>query len=371
SWTGPAPSETASALVYTDRSIYRPLQKVLWKAIVYRGRADLARWHVMPQSPVTLSLVDANGQVAESKTVSSNAYGSAAGEFVIPAGRALGAGGVRGAASIRVEEYKRPTFEAKLDDSKDAVRLNRTATFRGESRYYFGLPVTNGSVAWRVTREAEYPWGGWGWWGGGRPAGAETVATGRTSLAADGTFAVTFTPKAEERAGKDVTYRYRLLADVTDDGGETRFAERSFRLGFVSVKARLERSTNFFLEGKSGEAQIVRTDLDGAPRPGKGTWRLLRLVGPEKTLLPAEFPSKQSENSVSPSEPVAAPNGGPTSAGSKEFLTPGDLLRPRWSTAYSVDEWLHAWKDGAETASGAVTHDANGEATLELPALPA
>ena len=131
----------------------------------------------------------------------------------------------RAAASIRVEEYKRPTFETTLDVPKDPLRLNRPATFRGGSKYYFGLPVTNGSVAWRVTREAEYPWW-WGWWGGSRPAGAETVATGRASLAADGTFAVTFTPKADERAGKDVTYRYRLSADVTDEGGETRSAER-------------------------------------------------------------------------------------------------------------------------------------------------
>ena len=374
-WNRPAPSEVSSALVYTDRSIYRPLQKVLWKAVVFSGRGDLARWRVTPQTPVTLTLVDANGQAVESKTVSSNAYGSAAGEFAIPAGRALGAWTVRcatgGAASIRVEEYKRPTFEATLDVPKDPLRLNRPATFRGASRYYFGLPVTNGSVAWRVTREAEYPWWWWGWWGGARPAGAETVATGKASLAADGTFAVTFTPKADERAGKDVTYRYRLSADVTDEGGETRSQERSFRLGFVSVKARMERSTNFFLEGKKGESTIVRTDLDGAPRAGKGTWRLLKLVGPEKTLLPAEFPSKQSENSSSASEKGAAPNGGLTSAGSKEFQTPGDLLRPRWSTDYSVDQWLHAWKDGAETASGAVTHDAKGEAKLELPALPA
>ncbi|MGE5716295.1 MAG: MG2 domain-containing protein, partial [Acidobacteriota bacterium] len=238
-WNRPTPSETSSALVYTDRSIYRPLQKVLWKAVVFRGRSDLARWHVVPQTPVTLTLFDANGQAVETKTVSSNAYGSAAGEFAIPAGRALGAWSVRcatgGAASIRVEEYKRPTFETTLDVPKDALRLNRPATFRGGSRYYFGLPVTNGSVSWRVTREAEYPWWWWGWWGGARPAGAETVATGKASLAADGTFAVTFTPKADERAGKDVTYRYRLSADVTDEGGETRTAERSFRLGFVSV----------------------------------------------------------------------------------------------------------------------------------------
>ena len=375
-WSRPAPSGTSSALVYTDRSIYRPLQKVLWKAVVFSGRSDLARWRVTPQAPVTLTLVDANGQTVESKTVSSNAYGSAAGEFTIPAGRALGGWSVRcatgGAAAIRVEEYKRPTFETTLEVPKDALRLNRPATFRGGSRYYFGLPVTNGSVAWRVTREAEYPpW--WGWWGGSRPAQAETVATGKASLAQDGTFTVTFAPKADERAGKDVTYRYRLSADVTDEGGETRTAERSFRLGFVSVKARVEKEKNFFLEGKrgKGEVKITRTDLDGAPRPGKGTWRLFRLASPEKTLLPAEFLSKQSESADGPGEAVAAQNGADSARGSKEFQTPGDLLRPRWSTAYSVDEWLHAWKDGVEASSGDVTHDAKGEAMLELPALPA
>ncbi len=49
--------------------------------------------------------------------------------------------------------------------------------------------------------------------------------------------------------------------------------------------------------------------------------------------------------------------------------TPGDLLRPRWSTGYSVEEWLRSWKDGPEEASGALTHDAKGEAKVELPAL--
>jgi len=369
------PGETASALVYTDRSIYRPLQKVLWKAIVYRGRADQAKFRVAPAATVSVSLVDANGQAVESKTVTTNAYGSAAGEFAIPVGRALGAWNVRcdwgGAASIRVEEYKRPTFETTLEESKDPLRLNRPATFRGDSRYYFGLPVTNGNVTWRVTREPEYPsWWWWGWLGAGRAASLETVATGNTALGADGKFSVTFTPKADERAGKDVTYRYRLSADVTDEGGETRSAERSFRLGFVSVKARLEKSTNFFLEGKKGEAQIVRTDLDGAPRQGKGTWRLLRLVQPEKAVLPADLPSKQSENAGLTNETRAAKDGG-ARASALDVTTPGDLLRPRWSIGYSVEEWLHAWKDGAEAASGAATHDTKGEAKLELPALPA
>jgi alpha-2-macroglobulin len=364
-WARPAPGEASSALVYTDRSIYRPLQKVLWKAVLYRGRADEARFRVAPGATASVTLVDANGQAVESKTVTTNAYGSAAGEFALPAGRALGAWAVRcdsgGAASIRVEEYKRPTFEATLAEAKDSLRLNRPATFRGEARYYFGLPVANGTVAWRVTREPEYPWWWWwGWRGGAGAAGAETVATGSAALSQDGTFSVTFTPKADERAGKELTYRYRISADVTDEGGETRSADRVFRLGFVSVKAIVERTGGFFLEGKRGEARIVRTDLDGEPRPGKGTWRLLGLVSPDKPVLPADLP-KNSETSGAPGKKGAA----------GDVITPGDLLRPRWSTEYSVDEWLHSWRDGAEEGSGSLTHDAKGEAKIDLPALPA
>ncbi len=365
-WARPKAGEISSALVYTDRSIYRPLQKVLWKAIVYRGRIDEAKFHVAPASTVSVTLVDANGQAVESKTVTTNGYGSAAGEFTLPAGRALGAWNVRcdrgGAAPIRVEEYKRPTFEATLGEAKDALRLNRSATFRGEARYYFGLPVANGTVAWRVTREPEYPsWWWWGWLGGARATGTETVATGKTALGADGAFAITFMPKADERAGKEITYRYRLSADVTDEGGETRSADRSFRLGFVSVRANMVRTGGFFLEGKRGEAKVTRTDLDGAPRAGKGTWRLLRLTPPEKTILPADLRSKKSEGAGAASEARAA----------GDVTTPGDLLRPRWSTGYSVDEWLHSWRDGAEEGSGALAHDAKGEAKVDLPALSA
>ena len=51
---------------------------------------------------------------------------------------------------IRVEEYKRPTFDAKLLDPQNPLRLNQPASVKGEARYYFGLPVTSGKVRWRV-----------------------------------------------------------------------------------------------------------------------------------------------------------------------------------------------------------------------------
>ncbi len=203
---------------------------------------------------MSVTLLDANGQTVESKTVTTNAYGSAAGEFALPAGRALGAWHVRcdwgGAASIRVEEYKRPTFEATLPESKEALRLNRLATFHGEARYYFGLPVTNGSVAWRVTRETEYPWWWWwGWLGGGRPAGAETVATGKAALGADGTFTVTFTPKADERASHDADVPLPPLGGRHGRGGRN-----ALRGAVVPARVRERKSEDrerreFFLRG--------------------------------------------------------------------------------------------------------------------------
>ena len=105
--------------------------------------------------------MDADGQAVESKLTSTNSFGSAAGEFVIPAGRALGGWTVRsslsGQAGVQVEEYKRPTFEVKWEDPKAPLRLNQRATISGSARYYFGLPVTSGTVRWQVMRKISVP----------------------------------------------------------------------------------------------------------------------------------------------------------------------------------------------------------------------
>ena len=355
------PTERSAALVYTDRSVYRPLQKIFWKVVAYRGRE--ARFATLPETILSVSLHDANGQAVETKSVRTNGFGTAAGEFAIPAGRLLGGWSVRtslgGAARISVEEYKRPTFEVTLKDPAEALRLNRSATLRGEARYYFGLPVSSGGVRWRVTREPVWP--SWGWWRWSAPAvPVQTVAAGTAVLHEDGSFELSFTPKADERgaggasAPPEVTWRYAVRADVTDDGGETRSADRRFRLGYVAVEARVEKSTSFFLEGKTSSLSVVRTDLDGAPRVGKGTWRLVRLVVPEKTLLPADRPAT-----------------GPVGEKRSGYETPGDALRPRWENRFSAEEWMRDWPEGAGVASGATEHDSKGVARIDLGRLRA
>ncbi len=348
------PSERTASLVYTDRSIYRPLQRIAWKVVAFSG-VD-ASYRTKPEAAATVWLVDPNNQRVESQPVKTNAFGTAAGEFTIPTGRPLGRWRVEcsltGSSSIRVEEYKRPTFEATFKEPASPLRLNAKATLKGEARYYFGLPVASGTVAWKVTRSAVYPWWWWWWRGDGGTDRGQVIASGRSGLAEDGTFELAFLAEADARlAGskKDVTYRYEVTADVTDEGGETRSATRSVRLGFVAVEARVESDTGFLPEGKSS-VRIVRTDLDGTPRAGKGTWRLLRLRQPETTVAPADQPID------APEVPGAV-------------TTPGDRLRPRWGGLEPLERTLRAWADGDEVARGGAAHDAKGIAPVAFERL--
>ncbi|GHG72259.1 MG2 domain-containing protein [Comamonas sp. JC664] len=355
-----APGERQSALVFTDRAVYRPLQKVQWKAVAYSGRDDQARFAVKADQPLHVSLMDPNRQVVETREVRTNDFGSASGEFTIPTGRVLGAWSVTvnvgGQASIRVEEYKRPTFEVTLKDAQAPLRINRPAKLEGEARYYFGMPVTSGSVRWRAYREPVLPW----WWWGARSSSVErqVVGTGMASLREDGGFTIAFTPEADERMASTpgMTWSYRIEADATDEGGETRSAQRAFRLGFVSVETRVDMDSGFFREGAPATLRLTRSTLDGVPQKGEGRWRLVALAQPARPVMPADEAS-ELEKFVDP-EVVFTP-------------TQGDAQRARWFGAYSPDATLRAWPDGSEQAKGTVQHDAEGLAQVKLPSLKA
>jgi uncharacterized protein YfaS (alpha-2-macroglobulin family) len=355
-WKARPLPRVSGSLIYTDRSIYRPLQTIHWKVLSYRGDRDSGSFKVSSGANITVSLVDTNNQTVTSNVTSTNEFGSASGEFFIPAGRLLGSWRIVSSdgtsTPVRVEEYKRPTFEVALREADSPLRLNRPAKLTGDAKYYFGLPVVNGTVSWRVVREPVYPWWwhGWGW----PPTGSQSqsIATGASQLEKDGSFRLSFTPEADERTSgsRAISYRYTVTAEVTDEGGETRSAFRSFRLGWYSVEASIVKQSGFFRHGNPIRLKLTRTDLNGAPRSGEGTWHLVELRQAETVLLPAD----QAVPDV-----LAGEESG--------FRTPGDTLRPRWNPRYSPEATLHAWPDGVEKARGTLLHDEGGEATWNAP----
>jgi uncharacterized protein YfaS (alpha-2-macroglobulin family) len=341
-----------AALVYTDRSVYRPQQELRFKVVAYSGGGDAVSYRTLPGAALSVSLLDANYEVVAETTLETNAFGSAASSFEIPAGRLLGQWRLQtslgGDTPVRVEEYKRPTFEVGIDDPPEALRLNKPAVLAGHVRYYFGLPVVTGDVGWRVTREPVYPWW-WGWWYPSPQSESQVVASGESELDEAGMFEIGFTPEADEReAGDGVTYRYRLAVDVTDEGGETRSAERSFRLGFVAVEASIASVSGFLSEDQPATLRVVRSDLDGSPRAGAGAWRLLRLEQPDDAPMPADLNR-------------------PIRPGYEDYASTGDGLHARWETTYDHRAVMATWTEGPEVAAGTLSHGDDGAAEIDLP----
>jgi hypothetical protein len=222
----------------------------------------------------------------------------------------------------------------------------------GEARYLFGLPVTRGQVRYRVENS------------GARRARAtfhaEVVAVGTASLDDKGRFRVRFVPKAGDEED-ETPVSFVLKVDVTDEGGETASANRTFVLGRVTLQPRIESDRGFVLAGPEGHGSatltVLRLDLEGKGRKGTGRYRLAKLVQPSSASAPADLPPSSNDE-------YGRPRPRPFTGS-----LPGDQMRARWETKFTADEVMAAWPDGAEIAAADVQHDENGRALVRTPAL--
>lgn len=346
-------------IVLTDRSIFRPQQKIQWKVMDFNGDSDTGQFQASNKQKLIVELYDANRKVVASRHVTTNEFGTAAGEFIAAKDKALGGWQIivrrgnetyGGSASIRVEEYKRPTFEVTIKESLEPLRLNQKAVIGAEARYYFGQPLSSGSIKWRVERTPV-----WSWWsrGFGANLSTETIATGSSKVSADGSFKVEFTAKADEREKSNTTglhYSFKISADVTDDGGETRQGSKTIQLGFVSLDAQFHIEKQFFNEKQAIEVPVVLSDLNGQGKSGSGIWQILKVTQPSKTVLPAELPLER---------PLVR---------DEKYMVPGDTQRPRWDTQFDPAGTVMSWADGSVVAQGVISHDNKGKGQFKIPA---
>ena len=348
-------TNVSNALVFTDRAIYRPGQKIKWKVIAYNGDSNTGKYRVAPNKKGTATLFDANGKEVQKINITSNQYGSASGEFTAKTGLLLGNWSIQtsfsGYKSIRVEEYKRPTFEVKIKSTKDSLRLNQWAQVTGTARYYFGQAVTDGKVKWRVERQAFSPWQHHYH---GREIKAVNVASGDIALDVKGEFLIKFLPKevsfprrTEGSKNKEIIHRYTITADITNAGGETRSISKTLNIGKTSIRASINTSQTYSEAGKPFNLTFQREDLDGAPRTGSGFWTLQKIIQPNKILLGHEIPNI-----------IAKPQ--------LPYATEGDKLKPRWQGAINYDNQINNWKVASVIQKGGLRHNQDGSAELKL-----
>ena len=223
--------------LFTDRAIYRPGQKVRTTAVSYIVKKGLDASVPGKSMELKFILRDANWkQVAEQKA-STDEYGTASVDFELPKEGQTGqySISVNGTATeyVRVEEYKRPTFEITFPKVNERYTWGDTVVVKANAKTYAGVPVQGAKVEYKVTRRNQM------WWWGARSADV-LVKSDTTVTREDGTFEVEIPLEAsqsESKADMDDFMRiarffnFDVSAVVTDISGESHAGEMSLPLG--------------------------------------------------------------------------------------------------------------------------------------------
>lgn len=235
----------ASLEYYTDRAIYRPGQKVYFKAI------SLTKDSITHQPKLYLTkdslrfyLYDVNNKAIDSVKLKVNSYGSVTGSFMLPSHGLTGSFSISiptiaGRQYFRVEEYKRPTFYVQLDTLKSAYKLGDTITVTGFAQAFAGNFLNNASVKYSVQRNTRniifnrglsykrFP----------RNNNQMQIVEGTVFTDGNGKFTISFpaTPDAMADTSTSPSYDFTINIAVTETSGETREANTSLSIGYSSL----------------------------------------------------------------------------------------------------------------------------------------
>ena len=224
--------------LFTDRSIYRPGQTVHASAISYIVKKGLDASVPGKSMELNFILRDTNWkQVAEQKATTDE-YGTASVDFELPKEGQTGLYfiSVNGTVTkyVRVEEYKRPTFEITFPKVNEKYNWGDTVVVKATAKTYSGVPVQGAKVEYQVTRRNQL----W-WWGAG--SAGQLVKTDSCVTREDGTFDVEI-PLEASLSGKDEAdmsefmriarfFNFEVSAIVTDISGESHEDVMSLPLG--------------------------------------------------------------------------------------------------------------------------------------------
>src|SRR5262249_43913820 len=140
----------------TDRPVYRPGGPVKFKFWVAHARYDQPDASDFAGQPFTVEIHNPKGEKVFTGDFTADAFGGFDGSFELPSDAALGVYQVfipnRGGGSFRVEEYKKPEFEVDVEAPSAPVMLGEKVAATIKANYYFGAPVSEAKVKYKVTR---------------------------------------------------------------------------------------------------------------------------------------------------------------------------------------------------------------------------
>lgn len=335
----------AKAMVFFDRAIYRPGQKVFFKGYMFQLKNNVKS--VVPNLTVHVTIEDANEDEVKSFNIQTNEFGSFTGEYDIPKNLLNGSFSIKleepddyemdtkyynkeeeehsfwdnvdyddyQSFSFKVEEYKRPTFEITFDKIKENYSIGDTITLKGNAKSLAGSDVTNAKVNYTLSKYVQL---NQGYFDNNKK---DTVS--ETITDESGNFKITFVANQDSIPYKTIKLlNYSVDVAVTDLNGETRtqifrakVTNQMLELGILSLSSYVKEEKNTF--------EIVATTANNFPIPTKGTITFIKKIKKEFLVKKEMFPeinsiSREEHKKLFPYEPYAEKD---TKSNEKTVLT--------------------------------------------------
>ncbi|MBI9069347.1 MAG: hypothetical protein JEZ09_18765 [Salinivirgaceae bacterium] len=267
--------------IFTDRAIYRPGQVVYYKALaIQNSKNDLPQIVTDLQTKITLK--DANWQEVSKQNHTTNKYGTFSGSFVIPTGSLNGKMTLEtsfGRKTIRIEEYKRPTFEVIIDEPKGQLKLNEDVKIAGTVMGFNGLPASNIIIKYRVARMPQYRW----WW---RSNNTERqIDFGEIRTNNEGKFEFIFRAHSgESKITKNSFYGFNIMVDAIDINGETQSDSKYISIGNIPLTIAIKMSDNLDKRNPD-KINVSAKSQNGQAEKATIQLEIIKLKSPEKAVL--------------------------------------------------------------------------------------
>lgn len=346
---------TKHTKIFTDRSIYRPGQKVFVSGVVYMQDGDSIS--VSNDSEVTVSLLDTNRKTVENVKVQTDEFGVYSAEFVLKSNAMPGMYSVKAGEqyeTIRVEEYKRPTFDVVFSKMEDAFSFGDSVRADAKAATFAGSPLCMAKVEYKVLRQ-DIEWF--------RYYRNETeLISGETMTDADGRFHVDFhllKPESGNLSANFICSRFRIMATITSLSGETQSGEYVFSVGGESLSFNISGLPDKLAKERIGDIKFEVLNYDGIPVETNVRYEIYKLDGERNTVGKPVFSSEvQSRKPFVPYALSSLPSGSyrlkVSTADSKERETSHTQDFVLFSLSDSVPPFDTAWwfyQDGESFAN--------------------
>jgi uncharacterized protein YfaS (alpha-2-macroglobulin family) len=284
-------SNQVNTIFFTDRQLYRPGQTIYFKGLAVS--TINGKNAIMPGENEDVKLRDINDKVIGELSLKTNEFGSVQGSFIIPQSITAGnvsIGTLKGRAYVRVEEYKRPTFQVTFLPVTATCRFGDSVKVKGKVMAFSGYGISNAKVAYHVTSRVIPVYDEifsrsrniGSIWSRNNEVAADTIQTNDK-----GEFEVKF--KAMGDTAKVVAYPFdysvyfSVNATVTDASGETQSASSSIR---VSTKE-IEIATTIPPKLAVADNAIIPIKLNnanGQPQKGTVTVKIYNIKQPQQYI---------------------------------------------------------------------------------------